>query len=695
MAKRKDKLAEILQTYSEEEIREICAASSSRTDFAKRLGISAPIDDRLLCDIVDHYHLTLLTKNRLSISEKSLNKLLLYAAANSVTYHDVAAILGKRYQTLEIERLSIKRFLNNRNIDHSFLKDILLEIFDNHNAAKLASLIEHCESNSIFFAKACGCEYCSQEYADDLFEYVSNILAMKNGYDALKNGDFEYINKSALKTVNVFSFVYHRGSQTKCSGCGNLIYDTGFLSSNDIEIPQFALSTSILCEKCHAENKKEYLVDFNFTSLERLTNVNDHKHGIYLIRQKSNGKLYVGETKRSFRTRMKDHFDNAFSNNASLRYQKIDKALFIYGLSDFEFYILQPIESNDKTYLLKTERKWILKLGTMNPLVGYNAYISQGNMNELNEEDIDEIIGQIKYSNRTLSDIAFKYNMSISTISRIKNGKTHRRKGEIYPVLMPLEKEQYNKIVKCLELLTDPNLSISEIAREIDLSETTVRTYNKGVFPASLKAYLKSNQIFQQNIWPIKTCPDKSKQTIPIKHTSVLDKYGAEYIFKELLNRPLVALAKEFNTSDTNIKKYLHVRGYPATISEIADWLDQHPKVESNKRIPSRSDLIEKLNNMGVLRCAKYYHVDPSTVRKWIKKREITLCQISQINCVELDITISGITEMARYLVEHKYISQNNQSYRQIAGRIIYAIDHSNGFYQGYSFVRVPTPFAQ
>jgi group I intron endonuclease len=196
---------------------------------------------------------------------------------------------------------------------------------------------------------------------------------------------------------------------------------------------------------------------------------------VYLIRNKINGKLYVGQTTNSIQIRWKQHCSSARHRPLCL----IDKAIAKHGESSF---ILETLDrTSDRSSLNERELDWIMKLGAMAP-AGYNlrntakgqsgwhlsattkeklsralkgskpseetcAKMSQAKLGKkLGAEHrakiaksnrgirhcprkiSDEKIEQIRTDDRPGYVIAAELNVSSATISRIKNDWYNRRK---------------------------------------------------------------------------------------------------------------------------------------------------------------------------------------------------------------------------------------------------------------------------
>ena len=89
---------------------------------------------------------------------------------------------------------------------------------------------------------------------------------------------------------------------------------------------------------------------------------------IYTFKNKINGKIYVGQTCRSFKERTGEH----------LRHSEtvFDKALLKYGIENFEYAIIDTATTIDE--LNEKEIYWIKKLNSLKPF-GYNLCLGGNN----------------------------------------------------------------------------------------------------------------------------------------------------------------------------------------------------------------------------------------------------------------------------------------------------------------------------
>lgn len=86
-------------------------------------------------------------------------------------------------------------------------------------------------------------------------------------------------------------------------------------------------------------------------------------HLIYKIENKINGKLYIGQTTCP-KNRKKQHFSKTFHGNPAL-----DRAVLKYGRNNFDFSILEELETLDESN--EREPFWIKELNSLVPN-GYN-----------------------------------------------------------------------------------------------------------------------------------------------------------------------------------------------------------------------------------------------------------------------------------------------------------------------------------
>ena len=90
------------------------------------------------------------------------------------------------------------------------------------------------------------------------------------------------------------------------------------------------------------------------------------RKGIYLVKNKINGKVYIGSTNVSFLRRFYSHFvDKSFS-------MPIKRAFIKYGIENFEYSILEFTDNLSKNEIEQKELYWITKYNSTDRKIGYN-----------------------------------------------------------------------------------------------------------------------------------------------------------------------------------------------------------------------------------------------------------------------------------------------------------------------------------
>lgn len=148
--------------------------------------------------------------------------------------------------------------------------------------------------------------------------------------------------------------------------------------------------------------------------------------GIYKITNKINGKCYIGQSIHIER-RWSEHCFPSKTSQISLAIQE-------FGKNNFNFEIIEECKINQ---LDEREQYWIHFYNSLIPN-GYNVmeYVD-GNSTHFRfhkEEDIKNIIFDILNTELSFSEIANKYNINVSNISRINRGETHTQENLNYPL---------------------------------------------------------------------------------------------------------------------------------------------------------------------------------------------------------------------------------------------------------------------
>ena len=203
---------------------------------------------------------------------------------------------------------------------------------------------------------------------------------------------------------------------------------------------------------------------------------------IYCYTNKINNHKYVGQTNNLSR-RIRQHRSAAFNKKASSYNDLIHKKIREYGEQNFEISVLEKGYNNDINYINSREQFWVEKLQSFRGTgLGYNSDHGGCNKNhskKLTDEEIQEIKDTLKKDlNQSFLDIQEKYNISASFLSSINHGYYFYDDREKYPLRkFYKDNSAYDELI---ELLLNSNLSLAEIARQLNLGYSTVKKINAG-----------------------------------------------------------------------------------------------------------------------------------------------------------------------------------------------------------------------
>lgn len=144
---------------------------------------------------------------------------------------------------------------------------------------------------------------------------------------------------------------------------------------------------------------------------------------IYMLKNKINSKVYIGQTIRTLDYRYGSNGIRSVlvsSHNEHLR-----KSIAKYGIDNFEIIILHD-SINEKQKLNELEQYYIKEYDSTNPHKGYNKILSHESMGDLTRKRIICLNDGCIYD--SLTDAADFYGVNISKVSAVCNGKRNHTK---------------------------------------------------------------------------------------------------------------------------------------------------------------------------------------------------------------------------------------------------------------------------
>lgn len=200
--------------------------------------------------------------------------------------------------------------------------------------------------------------------------------------------------------------------------------------------------------------------------------------GIYKI-VFPNGKSYIGQSNNIIR-RIREH--NCVNNDYPL-----SRAIKKYGRI-ISFELLEEISPDQKELMNEREKYYIEYYDTTNKEKGYNISLGGGGYKRTISDKIKKLQQDIISSNYTFGELSKKYNIDVTTISKINNGKEYFDSNFKYPLRNKkcyhsevLTTEQINEIQ--FQLANNYQKSMQEIGEEYNISVSTVQRINKGFPP--------------------------------------------------------------------------------------------------------------------------------------------------------------------------------------------------------------------
>lgn len=265
------------------------------------------------------------------------------------------------------------------------------------------------------------------------------------------------------------------------------------------------------------------------------------KKDIYIIKNKINDKVYVGQALNSAE-RFRNHCKPSAAKDGSL----IDKAIQKYGVDNFWFEIL---ESQIENYN-EREKYWIKHFNCQSPN-GYNILeggdappvyygIEHPIAAVTDKKELIAIKNDLKYTTLSLAEIGLKYGISKRTVTRINQGIHYADLEEEYPLRKKPNlngKLTTEDVLEIIDILKFSYRQYEDIAAEYGVSISTIKNVNAG-------SYHK----IENEVYPIRNYKNSGKPAVTYEQVT-------EIIFKlQTTQLSLNQLAKEYGVNKSVIQ---------------------------------------------------------------------------------------------------------------------------------------------
>ena len=158
----------------------------------------------------------------------------------------------------------------------------------------------------------------------------------------------------------------------------------------------------------------------------------------------------------------------------------------------------------------KTNKKTIMGInnGTRyhNPDLKYPLRAIKNINGKLTEEDVDNIIEELKYSYDTNTNIGNHYGISEATIRHINSGTAHHRDNLQYPIRSidaAKSKLTYDEIMEIAYALSNTDISMNQLSKNYNVNFSIIQNINLGS-----KIYFR-----RELIYPLRLPPHKNLQS--------------------------------------------------------------------------------------------------------------------------------------------------------------------------------------
>lgn len=280
---------------------------------------------------------------------------------------------------------------------------------------------------------------------------------------------------------------------------------------------------------------------------------------IYRIHNKINDKNYIGQS-HNWQKRYNHYKSYPFNSKSKAYNRPIESAIRKYGIENFDFIILEEIESSNQKKIDEREKYWIKEFLSLTSEHGYNIElggIKGENRRSLTYEEALKLskkytsseikdIQKMLIEDKTYKEIKQKYKINETYLSNINNGVNFKNPLFDYPLKKSFHKSKYTKeeILEIKKMIKD-GVYYKDIAKKFKIkSEGFISGINSG------KYFFDPEETYPLII---KSCSKKYNKETWVKEIK------RELIFT---NNTLVSIQKKYNKCKSTVSKINAGRTY-------------------------------------------------------------------------------------------------------------------------------------
>ena len=231
---------------------------------------------------------------------------------------------------------------------------------------------------------------------------------------------------------------------------------------------------------------------------------------IYAYKKKTEQKIvYFGQTSNLKRRRYQHEITDPYHEKVKEYNFPLSRGIRKYGIEEYECLVLE--DNIPESEIDDREKYWINYYDTYEDPLGYNLTPGgkSGSRYYKFEKSIINLAKSLIKEGRPFSEIKEIAGISIEHLSEINTGKRHFDENENYPlnIMTRGRKTTEEEVNNIYSLLKEGQLTIREISKKINVSESVVSSINTGqcfkreneIYPLRQKVHSKTRHVLKEN----------------------------------------------------------------------------------------------------------------------------------------------------------------------------------------------------